>query len=70
MAEATSGDMEAILLIILLFVVLFALKLAALGLVSYFGSAVAIPIVLGCLLLAYRWEAGTAGASKTGNRLD
>lgn len=58
------------MLIVLLFAILFALKLGAMELVSYFGPAVAIPIVLGCLFLAHRWEAGTAGASKTGNRLD
>lgn len=44
------------MLIILIFAVLLAVKLAAIGLVYHAGAAVALPIVAACLLIAHRLE--------------
>jgi hypothetical protein len=52
--------MEAIVVIVLLFVVLVALKLAALAGVSYFGPIVALPVIAACYLIARRIDPPTA----------
>jgi hypothetical protein len=58
------------MLIFLLFVVLLALKLAAICLVSYFGPIASLIVIAACIAIAYRWEAGAAGANNIGSRLD
>lgn len=58
------------MLIVLFFLILLALKLAAFALVYQFGPMAAIVVIAACIAIAYRWEAGTAGASNTGSRLD
>lgn len=58
------------MILILFFVVLLALKFAAIGLVYYGGTLAAIVVIAACIAIAYRLDAGTAGASNIGNRLD
>lgn len=56
---------------ILLFAAILAiLKLSIGATVSAFGWIAGIFIIAICIAIAYRCEAGTAGASKTGKRLD
>lgn len=58
------------MLIVLFFLILLALKLAASALIYQFGPMAAIVVIAACILIAYRCEAGTPGASNIGNRLD
>lgn len=48
------------MLIVLLFLVLLAAKLAAIGLVSQIGPLVALPIIAACYLIARRVDATAA----------
>jgi hypothetical protein len=62
MAEASSGFIwEAIVLIILLFAVLLAVKLAATGLVHQLGPIAALFVIAACIAIAYRIEPSTPG---------
>jgi hypothetical protein len=52
--------MEAILLIFLFFLILLALKLAAVALVYHLGPIVVLPIIVACIIIAYRIEPTSA----------
>jgi hypothetical protein len=51
--------MEAIMLIVLFFLVLLTVKLAAIGLVYYAGPLAALVVIVACYVIARRIEANT-----------